>query len=309
MKYRYTVDKKNQLLFLHLETKKRIPVKGRFAVTKASQLIYFVEEASTWRKKYGFSDIIRFKGECIAAKGDALVFQITGPGKPSAQSFYLLKLSGTWFANECNQLSFAVKKATSPDILTFQGEWELNKNQQIIYSYKREDLARKAKETHALTFEGFWEVNSAQRLGYILSGSPDSRFDFRAHIQSPNLYPQEGVIKYRLGMGLKGLSPKGTVPTKMISLYGAWKFSKKFGLNFEMGYGEGRIHSIEFGANVNMRNNNTIEFALTNKKNEPLGINITFTHRFLKRLDAQAFLRLKRIRQEPGIEAGVQIPF
>lgn len=304
MKYRYAVDKNNQLLFRNSKTKKTSPVRGKFALTKTNKLIYFVEETSSWRKKNGFKDLIRFKGECIEAKGNSLTFQITGPREPSRQSFYLLKLSGSWFANEYNQLSFMVKRETSPDVLTFQGGWKLNKNQQIIYRYKREDLARRAKETHALTFEGFWEVNSAQRLGYILSGSPDSRFDFRAHIQSPNLYPQEGVIKYRLGIGVK----RQAAP-KTIALYGAWKFSRKFGLNFEMDYGQGKIHSIEFATTVNLSRKESVVFSLANKKHETLGINVAFTHKFLKNLDAQAFLRLKSLRDEPGIEVGAQIPF
>jgi hypothetical protein len=308
MKYRYTVDKNNQLLFQQPDKKKTIPVRGKFALTKTNQLIYFVEEVSSWRKKYGFSDIVRFKGECIEAKGNSLVFQITGPGEPSAQSFYLLKLSGTWFANEYNQLSFAVKKSGSPDVLTFQGEWELNRRQQVIYSYERMDLTRKVKATHTLIFEGFWEINSAQRLVYILSGNTDSRFYFRCQIQSPNLYPREGAIKYRLGVGLKGLIPKGAVP-KIVCLYGAWKFSKKFGLNFEMDYGQGKIHAIEFGARVNLTKKNAVEFFLTNKRNELLGMNVTFTRQFLKKLDAQAFLRLKKLRQDSSIEAGLQIPF
>lgn len=308
MEYRYIIGKNNQLLFQEPKTKKLIPAKGKFALTGTNQLVYFVQETSAWRKKYGFSDIIRLKGECITAEGDTLVFQITAPSQPPSQAFSLFKLSGSWFANEYNQLCFAVKKETSPDILTFQGEWGLNKNQQITYSFERKSLTRRTKAVQAVALEGFWEINSADKLTYILSGATDSRFDFRGQIESRNLYPQDGVIKYRLGAGLKGDSSKKASP-KIICLYGAWKFGKKFGLNFEIDYGRGRMHPVEFGTKVNLNKEDTVEFSLTDRRNRLLGVTVTFTHRFLKKLDASAFLRIKKISPESGIEAGVKIPF
>ncbi|MCM8781709.1 MAG: hypothetical protein NC828_01440, partial [Candidatus Omnitrophica bacterium] len=208
-----------------------------------------------------------------------------------------------------------VKKSPEPDTLTLCGAWQVNQNQQIVYTYQKADLKTKTKSLKEIKFEGFWGIDGANKLVYILERSTDSRFCFRVQLESPNLYPKEGVIKYRLGVGIKGVTPiglsagrQGTVP-KIICLYGTWKFSRKFGLNFQMDYGQNKIHSIEFGANINFSNKNAVIFSLTNKKDEPLGINVVFSHRFLKKLDADSFLRLKRLKQESAIEAGVRIPF
>jgi len=55
---------------------------------------------------------------------------------------------------------------------------------------------------------------------------------------------------------------------------------------------------------------NKITFLLKDKKGVPLGVNSIFTPRFLKKLDAEAYLRLKNtIRKESAMEAGVIINF
>jgi len=132
----------------------------------------------------------------------------------------------------------------------------------------------------------------------------DSRFDFRAQIETPTIYPQEGVIKYRLGIGIK----ENRVAEKIISLYGAWKFSRNLGLVFQMDYNREGLESIEFAADVSFQEN-TVTFSLRNKEGKPLGITLTFTHRFLKGIDAETFIRLKRLGEESRVEAGLKIPF
>jgi len=49
--------------------------------------------------------------------------------------------------------------------------------------------------------------------------------------------------------------------------------------------------------------------ALNNELGEPLGVTITMTRKFLEHLDAEAFIRLKLLRDRQGIEGGVTIPF
>ncbi len=159
-----------------------------------------------------------------------------------------------------------------------------------------------------MTFEGFWEINSNNRLTYILSRSTESRFEFRVQIESPNLYPQQGVIKYRLGIGLKG---GRSFQNKIVSLYGTWKFSHKLGLIFEIDYGKNKFQNIEFGTNIHLNKKDEFVFSLTNKGKKPLGFNLIFTHNFLKQSSAETFFRLKDIldKKERALEAGVRIPF
>jgi hypothetical protein len=52
-----------------------------------------------------------------------------------------------------------------------------------------------------------------------------------------------------------------------------------------------------------------LTFSLANSRKEPLGLTITFSHRFLKKLDARAFLRLQARPGVSKVETGLSIPF
>jgi len=337
MKYKYWLNNKNRL-FIKPAKGKRVPVEGGFSLDKGNKLIYLLNEPLVWRRLYNLPSKISFvgnwslnlnhdlelkldetknqfkgdrltlKGEIISTDSDTLVFEISSLDERGQSHVQLLKLSGSWQADEFNRIIFIVKKSASPDTLTLGGAWQLNKNQQIIYTYDKTLLKRKAKISSTLTFEGFWQINSNNRLAYILSRSSQSRFDFRVQIESPNLYPKEGRIKYRIGIGLR---KDNLSQGKTICLYGTWKFSRKAGLDFQMDYGRGEFREIKFGTNIYLNKENEITFLLTNKEKEPVGLNITFTHKFIRDSDAQAFLRLQGLldRKERAIEAGVQIPF
>ena len=108
----------------------------------------------------------------------------------------ILKLKGTWHANDYNELCFEVSlRKGPPETYTFKGSWKLNNNQQIEYT--SEDGRDR------LTFKGYWDISSANRLAYILEGSSTSRFEFKVQLESPILYPKKGEIRYRIGAGIR----------------------------------------------------------------------------------------------------------
>jgi hypothetical protein len=333
MKYRYSVDSDNQLLIRPSGSKTPIKAKGKFGMGLDNQLIFALNEPSNWRRQYKLGSRIAFKGrwalnanhdlelaldetkeqdrrdrlalkgEIISCIGDSLAFEIIS--RANTQSFQVLTLSGSWQADAFNRLTFLVKKDVSPDTLTFESAWQLNKNQQLIYKYEKINLKTRTKTAKTLIFEGFWEISGSHRLTYLFSRSSESRFDFRVQIGTPNQYPQNGVLKYKVGIGLKK-----TLVSRIIYLYGAWKFSRNLSLIFEMDYGEGRIHALEFGAVVHLNPYNKIAFILTDRRGEPIGFNLTFTHTFLKKIDAQAYLKLKgKLSGIQAVEAGLQVPF
>lgn len=334
VKNRFMVDSSNRLVVKR--GKKRLVADGRFAVNKDNALSYWLNEPEGWRSRYSIAPKVSFvgkwrldrnydlelaldetkgqykrdrlllKGEIISADSDALVFQIDSLDKHGQSHIQILKLSGLWQADEFNRIVFRVAKKGSPDALLLSGIWQINQNQQIAYDYEKTILKTRDKISNTLTFRGFWEINSRNRLTYILSQGIRSRFDFRAQLESPNLYPKEGAIKYRIGIGLKGQRP---YRDKIVTVYGAWKFSRKIGLTYEVDYGSGKAVSMEFGADMYFSKGNKIEFCLINRRKEPLGIRVIFTHQFLKNQDAQLFLKLKSSRLESGCEAGVRIPF
>lgn len=343
MKNRLATNPYNQLLIKPPRAQTPISVNGRFSVQN-NQLIYHINEPASWRRKYDLPNKIRFtgtwklnsnydlelildesrsqhagdrliiNGEIISAENDRLVFRVitrkVAPGvsdEADLHSFQLFKLSGVWQADERNQLSFTVKKDVNPGILTLQGAWEINRNQKIIYTYERIDRKTKAKVSGVLTFEGFWDVGEAERLRYILSGNPNSCFDFRVQLESQNLYPSQGQIKYRIGIGV---STRQRPNEKILSLFGTWKFSRTLGLLFEMDYGEDRLRALEFGAEVVLSSKDKFTFYLKGQRNQPLGLSVTFTRKFLKSHDAEAFVRLEKLLGKEGkAEVGVRIPF
>jgi hypothetical protein len=164
----------------------------------------------------------------------------------------------------------------------------------------------KTKKSHELVFKGFWQFDSKNRFTYILEGSPLASFSFRAQLESPNLYPADNVIKYRIGVGL---ARRFCEKQKIISLYGQWKISRSYAAAFEMEYAGGCLHRMEFGTTVSFNKENEVTFSLTNQKNEALGVSLTYSHSFLKNLDAKAFLRLRKSSGEAAVEAGIRIPF
>ena len=237
----------------------------------------------------------------IAAESDYLVIETTQTEdkwgrtpKVTVPAVHLrtLKLKGTWRANSNNELCFEVTGYKGPpETYTFKGSWKLNNNQQIEYT------SEDGRDT--LIFKGYWNISSANRLVYILEGSSTSRFEFKVQLESPILYPKAGQIRYRVGVGVR---------SQLLILYGEWKFGRNLGITFQMDYGQGKVRSVEFGAEVTFDRNKFI-LALKNEFDEPLGITLTMTHKFLKLHDAQVFVRLKSLQNEQSIESGITIPF
>jgi hypothetical protein len=244
----------------------------------------------------------------IAAESDILVIEtirtvtkqgLSPKGTVPVSRLRILKLKGTWRANDYNELCFDVTcRQGQPETYTFKGSWKLNNNQQIEYSC--------GEGPDILTFKGYWDISSAHRLVYIFEGSSTSRFEFKVQLESPILYPKKGELRYRLGIGIR--QSRLTAPGQILILYGEWKFGRNLGLTFLMDYGQGKVRGIEFGAEVTFGHNKVI-FALNNEFGEPLGVALTMTHKFLESFDAEAFIKLKSLQKEQGIEVGITIPF
>ena len=331
----YELDDFNRLVIKR--NGKVFTTNGRLALDKDNQLAYWLNEPSSWRRDYDLPNKISFKGhwqltrdynfeliidetsqqskgnslvvkgDIIAAEKDAIVFEINSLDRRGLSHIQILKFIGLWQTDEFNRIRFVFKKKTLPEVITFDGIWQINRNQQVTYSYVKTDLITKTKTNYTLTFEGFWQINTKDRLTYILSQSLDSSFDFCAQVGSANVYPQEGVIKYRLKIGSKG---RKSSKIKIIYLHGTWKFSRKLGLVFQIDYGDGGVHNLEFSTEVSLNQKDKVIFSLRDQTGALIGLHITFTRRFLGKLDAEAYLRLKRtFQRETALEVGARIPF
>jgi hypothetical protein len=333
-KLRFAVDEDNRLVVRQVKFK--TAAEGRFIVSEDNSLIYWLNEPLAWQRKYHLPPQIKFtgnwklndnydlelnllenpsqsaldklvlRGEVFSTDRDTFAFEFRSRDKSGNKEFQVLKFSGSWVSDQSSGIVFLVDKDAQPDVLKLGAGWKLNKNQQITYTYEKSGFKSGVKDIRVITFEGAWEISPKNILTYVLAASSRSRFDFRACIQTPNVYPQSGKIKFRLGAGIKQTERS---EGKVITLYGTWKFNRQLGLVFEMDYGANNIRALEFGADIDLTPRDKVVFSLVDRQREAIGVKITFTHRFLKKLDAQAYLKFKALRAGSGIEAGVKIPF
>lgn len=332
-KTRFSVNSLNQLIVR--KRAKCYVVPGTFFTDRHNRLWYRLDEKLRVRKELGLADAFEFegawkldenhdlvlsllesssqdsrdrlviKGSIISAAGDALTFRAESTGLKGTHHLRLLQLHGAWGQDEYNRITFLVAKKAIPDTLTLKECWRLNGNQQIEYTYEKTELKKRHKTEHSLVFEGFWQLNQARRLTYILEKSSASLFNFKAQIESPNLLPQNGVIKYRIGIGTRRPINDGNI----VSLYGAWKFQRHLGLSFEMDYGRKGIRRLAFGTSASIDRNKEVALALLNTRKEPLGITVSYGLDFLRKLDARALVKLKHSSRQNSFEAGLKIPF
>ncbi len=331
---RFSVDDDNRLIVR--QGKKSRVVNGKFKIDEGNRLTYWLNEPSEWRREFGLpskktfygawkltpghdlklrlderdgqrqGDSLVLKGDIISADKDLFVFEIRSRDSRGTSSIRLLSLSGAWQADESNRICFVVSKKPHPDTLTLQGTWQLNKEQQIIYRYEKTELKTKTKKTHSLTFGGFWQINERNRLAYEFRGSARSRFDFSVQLENPSLYPAQGVIKYRIGIGA---TRQKQFPQKIIRLYGVWKFDRKTGLTYEMDYGKKGRNGITFGIERQLTKNDELAFSLNAQAGKPLGLRVSVSHDLSKAAQASSFLRFKRSGRETAVETGARVPF
>ncbi|MFA5117935.1 MAG: hypothetical protein WC695_03675 [Candidatus Omnitrophota bacterium] len=334
-KARFSIDRNNRLRIT--DGSNSIAPAGSFSIGAAQRLIYTLHESPSWRKANGAipskltfdgawrltpdynlelirtpfggsarKELLVLRCNSLINKSDSLVFELIGSHGQQRDSLQSISLKGKWQADEQNRLVFYATGKPAASKIVLGGAWELNKNQQVVYSFEKADLKTKTKKTHELLFEGFWKIDSRNRLSYSLSGSTRSSFSFRAQLESPNLYPADNMIKYRIGIGL---ARQAGEKQKTISLYGVWKIGRRYSPVFEMQYAHGRIRRMEFGSRVSVNRNNEVMLALVSREHEPLGITLTYTRNFSKKLDARAFVRLRKSSRENAVEAGISFPF
>jgi len=289
---------KNSLIYLPDKS----VIRGKWSFSSGHNLILDLKDKKDSRGR------LVLKGKITAVSGSSLDFKIKaavleGGGKPSKMLALsgpcFLKLKGCWRADKLNRLTFEVTRKDNPDVLTFKGVWDLNKGQKITYTYKKKSLKRKKEDANFLVFDGFWQITEKNRVKFILSGSDDSFFNFKAQLQTPTVYPEKGKIKYRVGIGA-GKDKK----EKTISLYGRWKFSRRFGLSFDMDCAKGRISKNQFRASVNLDEKSKVIFDLKDKHNKSLGISVVFRRKPFPDKDLEYFLELKR-EERRGFYIGV----
>lgn len=212
-----------------------------------------------------------------------------------------LALRGRWQADSKNRLNFLVdRRQGRSERLTLQGGWELNSDQEVVYRWQTEADGGRRIANRLIRFQGAWEVGEDKRLVYVLDRSSDSGFRFSGSFQTPSILPKKGALRYQLGLELSG--PRRL---RVITLFGKWKASDRWGLSFEIPWTKGRVRSIDFGASYRLGRSGSIVAELRTRQGEPLGVEVTLTREFQKG-QGEAFLRLRRSLEESAVEGGLR---
>lgn len=312
-KLRYEVDPFNRPRFRNI-------IDGKFAIDKNNNLIYELKTPSLSSKPHQIKlkgiwsldknhnlvlslvkdnqfiqDKITLSGEIINAKSDKLEFCVSTKDSDGNSHFYTLHISGVWQADKYNRLNFLVlKEKGSHDELVFNGSWEVNRQNQITYTYARTILKRKTKLERSIIFKGFWDITDKYRVIYVLDKKINSFFEFRVSLAKP----AKRGLEYEIGLGAR------PPLKKRFTLFGLWKINKKLGLLFEMPYEQGKIRSIIFGAVCKPFDNYNLEFRLRNNLNKDLGIDLRLSKNFLDN-QGQLFVEALKDKKEFNLMAGV----
>jgi len=292
---KFRIDKGN-LLSYHLKKSQafdipqQLRLKGEWSLDKDHNLILTLNK---WGNQIA-GNKLTIKSEFIDAKANKLSFTLATRDSLGKTHLYVLKLAGRWQADKYNRLSFSVKKERDiTDKLILQGAWEVNRQNEIIYTYIKSQSKLKAK--NLLTFKGYWNITKKYRISYILNKGINSQFDFKVSLGKPI----KKRLRYEVGIGVRPVK-------RTMALFGRWKVNKRLGLLFEMPYEEGKLQSIVFGATAKLDKNHNIGFKLKNRLGQDLGMDVKLSRRILKG-EGEAFIRALSLGKEASIVAGAGI--
>ncbi len=325
MKIRYEVDPHNRLIAARTKKESTIPryrevLEGRFSIGKDNSLYYHLKKSSnidlpqqikfsgSWsldKQRNLVLTLDKWNNQCqgdklvigcniISAKAGELAFSVMTRKGEDKSEFYILKLSGLWQADEYNRLCFnAEKEKGSPDRLTLEAGWEVDRKNKLTYSYTRKDLRRKKQIIQSVSFQGYWAIADKRRLSYVMSSSLHSQFDFQASFEKP----LQNAIQYRIGMGL-------AAKDKSVKIFGSWKINERLGVSFEAQGDEERNRAILFSASYKIDSRDNLEVCFRNRLNQDLGLEAKISRRFFGE-QGEAFIRALVSEKEKGVSAGV----
>lgn len=319
-KISYEIDPSNRLIFTKTERGSGIPkfrnvLDGTFRIDKNNVLTYQLKSSpapsiprqlklcGNWSldQEHNLTltldkaqDKLTLKGEIIDARADTLAFSVATKDSGGKTHLYILQLEGRWQTDKHNRLSFLAKRENDLyDTITFRGAWEVNTQNQLIYTYTKTALKTRKKITQTITFKGFWEITEKYRISYVLNEELNSGFDFKVNLGKP----LKRGLQYEIGIGVAPLKKK-------ITLFGSWKINEKLGLLFEMPCEEGKLRSIVFEATCSLGNGYNLNLRLKNIRHEDLGIDLKLSKTLFKN-QGEAFLEALKEGKEVSLLVGL----
>ena len=272
---------------------RREVVDGTWRLTRNYELIY---------RRRGPQEKILLRGHLVSAQAKRLQFQVSEDQLDGQLQGRRFSLRGRWQADAKNRLAFVVEGQRGRSRwLVLQGAWQVGKRNEIVYRIRKTRLKTRTQPNQLLRFQGVWKIGERRHLTYVLDARSNSQFRFRGTFQSPSVLAKRGEIRYQLGVEAR-LGPR----SKILTLFGKWKFSRRLGLTFEMPASSGAVQQIHFGATFSLGPRGSLAAKLKSRKGQLLGLEVIFSRNFLAR-QGETFVRLKRVLEETVLEGGVRI--
>ncbi|NQT06960.1 MAG: hypothetical protein HQ575_05410 [Candidatus Omnitrophica bacterium] len=267
----------------------RISLNGKYSLTKDHDLKITLRHSYKQRSK----EVFLIKGDILFVKKNTIGFGVSTRNSDGTMLTRTLNLNGRWALDKRQRILFKVeRRGGKDDTLTFTGNWEINKDNEVEYSYTKKGANRNSR----LIFKGCWKIIDKNRLNYALDLKGRSGFIFQARLARAGLFGKKNALVYTFGTKLGGERSR----IKTITLFGKWQLTRRTGLLFEIRYSDGRKNFISFGAEVKLSKDNDLQLILRDKNGKPLGIEIRFKKRFLKGT-GEALLKLLADNEEKSI--------
>jgi len=234
-------------------------------------------------------ETLAFRARIVEAKDAELLVRFEVRRQNQVTKTGILSLQGTWKADRKGRLVFDLEKTRGRgESLRFHGKWHLNRRHQIVYTPRYTKLRLKIKKEKTIVLDGYWDILEGHRLTYFLKGSSKRFLCFRGAFQNGSILARKGAIRYQI--------PAAATSRKsgqMITLFGKWKFSRLFDLDFEMDYGGHRLHIITFTGSYRVDSGGRVVCRLQNGNGRKLGPEVILTQDHLKD-HREIFLRLSK---------------
>ncbi len=290
----------NQFLIKSNTERKYNKIPGHFTTDEYNRLIYIISRTkSDFRKKYGFDKIIlegnwqldkdhnlifkiqksqklrvkklKLTGKILQVSGNYLLFEILSRPQEKITTISTIKLKGLWRQDRFNRIVFEVQRKSKPDVLIFRNAWNITRDYYIEYRYKQPPT----KQIHGFVLKGSWDITEKNKLVYILAGSSNSLFEFRANLEASTVYSQKGKIKYCIGIGYRK-----TRVQRYIIFIGEWKRGRKYSLKFELQTTSGQLSGFNFRYEIKKLLPGKVILSLYSRHKTPLGMTLIYTRKF-----------------------------
>ncbi|MBI5874116.1 MAG: hypothetical protein HZB36_08300 [Candidatus Omnitrophica bacterium] len=209
----------------NIDVPQQIKFSGDWSLDKDHNLVLTLDK---WNNQCEGNKLV-LKCDLLGAHDDELAFSIESRDTTGNRRLYVLCFAGAWQADEYNRLSFKLAEEKGAlGKLTLQGKWEINKHNEITYTYTRASLKTREKIKSVITLRGSWDITGKFRLSYVLNKNIGSQLDLKVSFERA----ENDSLVY-------GISAGYGEKKREIALFGRWKAAKGLGLFFEIKYSGG----------------------------------------------------------------------